>query len=429
MDEQIRFTDFDHLWLQGEAGETTIVPASGDDFSGQARLFKLGTYYSPGEWLEVGGFTFDFTASNTGLRGIQAQVNGCCIHDVEFIGEHDSGTWGPMLVDIVDSAGTGLVERVRMPDGGLFTANASDDADPTVETGPTGLLLSPYHRGELTVRDTEIGAFPDNGLYVSGTNGRVIVDGGTFKNSNVANIRLAGDGSAVRNATIIIDENRNRDQNQPGIRLDAGQNMVVENTTIKLDAPNGDAISVLSEVSSAQIANSSITIASGVINDGIVLKDGSGDIEISDTDISMDSGGQAIQIRDGNGQVQVEGVTVTGDASGASGGRSAIRCDRGGSEFVGLTVDQPGGGYRRAITLTGDNCTIESGTYESTHHAIVNDASGTTISGVTARAYNGAEAVKLLAGNSDVTIVDSVLYNGIDDRGTTNLQLEGNQTP
>ncbi|WP_129115461.1 right-handed parallel beta-helix repeat-containing protein [Halegenticoccus tardaugens] len=429
MDEQIRFTDFENLWLEGVPGETTIVPASADSFSGEARLFKLGTYYEPGDYLQIEGFTFDFTASNTGSRAIQAQVNECCFYDIDFVGEHDSGTWGPMEVDIIDPEGSGIIEQVRMPDGGRYTRNTSTDGEPTVSTGPTGMLMSPYHRGELRIRNCEVGPFPDNGLYVSGNEGRVIVEGGEFYNSNIANIRMAGNGSAIRNATIVVDENRSPDENQPGIRLDDGNAMSVKNVEIVLDAPNGDAIRSTDAVSSATIEGCSISIASGSVNNGIVLSEGTGEIAVVDTDIEMDSGGQAIQVRDGSQPVVLDGVTVTGDASGAEGGREAIRVDRSGTELTNVTVDQPGDDYRRAVTVTADDCTLAGGTYESTYYPITNEANGTTIRDLTARSYDGYEAVHLIGGYSDVTIVDNTLYGGIRDDGTSNLREEGNETP
>jgi hypothetical protein len=411
VDEGIRFTDFTKLWLVGD--DATIVPAPADEFDGGHRIFKLGTYYAPGDWLRIGNFTFDFRADNTGLRAIQAQVNDCYIHDVDFVGEHDAGTHGPMLVDIIDPDKIGAVDRVSMPDGGAWTEDTDRDGNPDVRWGPTGFIVSPYHKGKLWVRDCEIGGFPDNGLYDSGGDGRVVVRGGRFKNSNSANIRLDGDGSTVQDVTVVVDNNRGRDTNQRGIRLDGGSDCWVDNCEIILEEPNGHAITVMPSVASAKIENTSITLADDdESNDAaIMISGGSGDVTIDEVDIEINCPGQAIDVEDGDGDVLIEETTITGDASGATGGRHAIRCERDGTRLYGNTIKQPGPGYRRALTLTANDCVVANGSYESTHHPIINDGDGNVISKITARSYDDYEGIKLVSGS--LNLYWSTIYEGV----------------
>ncbi|SEP22552.1 Right handed beta helix region [Halogranum amylolyticum] len=411
IDEGIRFTGFDKLWLIGD--DATIVPAPADEFEGEHRIFKLGTHYAPGDWLRIGYFTFDFRAHNTGLRAIQAQVNDCYIHDIDFVGEHDAGTHGPMLVDIVDEDSIGAVDRVRMPDGGAWTKDTEQDGNPDVRWGPTGFIVSPYHSGKLWVRDCVIGGFPDNGLYDSGEDGRVVVRGGRFENSNSANIRLDGHRSTVQDATVVVDHARSRDNNQRGIRLDGGSNCWIENCEIILAEPNGHAITVMPGCTSAKIENTSITLgASDESNDAaIMVSEGCGDVEIEDVHIEMHCPGQAIDIEPGDGDVLVEGCTVTGEASGATGGRNAIRCERDGSRFYSNTVEQPGPSYRRALALVADDCVVSKGSYESTHHPIVDDGNGNVVSKTTARSYDGYDGLKVASG--DVDLYWSTVYEGV----------------
>ena len=411
VDEGIRFTDFTKLWLVGD--DATIVPAPADEFDGGHRIFKLGTHYAPGDWLRIGNLTFDFRADNTGLRAIQAQVNDCYIHDVDFVGEHDAGTHGPMLVDIIDPDKIGAVDRVSMPDGGAWTEDTDRDGNPDVRWGPTGFIVSPYHKGKLWVRDCEIGGFPDNGLYDSGGDGRVVVRGGRFANSNSANIRLDGDESTIQDATVVVDYNRDRDTNQRGIRLDGGSNCWVDNCEIVLEEPNGHAINVMPEVASAKIENTSITLADDdESNDAaIMISAGSGDVTIDEVDIEINCPGQAIDVEDGDGEVVIEETTITGDASGAIGGRNAIRCERDGTKFYGNTIEQPGPGYRRALALVADDCVVAHGSYESTHHPIVNDGNDNVISKVTARSYDGYDGIKVASG--DFELYWSTIYEGV----------------
>jgi hypothetical protein len=411
MDERFRFTGFDKLWLVGN--DATIVPAPADEFNGSQRLFKLGTYYAPGDWLRISGFTFDFRADNTGLRGIQAQVNDCYIHDIDFVGEHDAGTHGPMLVDVVDPSNVGAVDRVSMPDGAAWTADTAGDGDPKVRWGPTGFIVSPYHRGTLWVRGCEISGFPDNGLYDSGGDGRVVVRGGRFSNSNTANIRLDGHGSTIRDATIVIDDTRDRDINQRGIRLDGGSDCWVDNCEIVLEEPNGHAITVMPKNDFTKIEDTTITAEPDTESNDALIKvsKGAGDVTIDEVDIEMHCPGQAIEIRPGDGHVLVEECTVTGDASGAVGGRNAIRCERDGTWFLDNVVAQPGPGYRRALSLLADDCVVSKGAYGSTHHAIMNHGVGNVVTKVSANSYDDYAGIKVA--DNVLNLYWSTVYEGV----------------
>jgi len=433
MTEQFRYTGFENFGLVGE--DATIVPGTVeavDDnvvtegtFGGAARLFRLGVIYSPGRDLRFEGFDFDFTAENSGLRAVEAYVSdGMQVRDIDVLGQHDTGTFGPALFCVTDDDGIGTVEGFRAPDGGAFSENTVGDID----VGPTGMLVSASHSGKLWVRDCELGEFPDNGLYVSGADGRVVVEGGVYRNSNVANIRLAGDYSYVRNATVVVDDRR-EGHNQRGIRLDEGEHLWVYNTDVRLSEPNGHAITVLNETDSARIQETSITIGDRA-NHGIVINPYAGAVDVLDTDIEINGGGHALQIQGENAddeRVLVRRATIDGDASGAS-GRNAIRCERANCEFDDLIVDQPGPDYRRAIEIHGENCELTGGTYVSTHHPII-DVAGAEVSDVTARSYDGFEALKLLDSSDDATIVDNELYGGYLDKGATSLTMSENSFP
>ncbi|MFC7045280.1 right-handed parallel beta-helix repeat-containing protein [Halobacteriaceae archaeon GCM10025711] len=302
MDEQFRLSGFTNFGLVGP--DATIVPARMDsvsgnivsgEFTGPARLFKLGTYYAPGNGLRVEGFTFDYTAPGIGLRAIQAQVDDdLLIKDITVEGIHDGGTWGPIAADITDPNGIGTLQNVSLPDGGAFSV----DTDGDIWVGPTGILVTPYHKGKLWVKDSTVVGFPDNGLYDSGPDGRIVVDGGLYKNSNAANIRLAGDNCNIRNATVVVDANRGGDLNQRGIRLDSGDGLWLDNVDIRLEKPNGNAITVMNGVGSAKIEDSSIYIGpdDARVSHGISIHPDAGPTDVQDVTIETHAPGNAIKV-------------------------------------------------------------------------------------------------------------------------------------
>jgi hypothetical protein len=421
MDDQFRHTGFDGFELRGD--DATIVPAA--DYEGRW-LFKLGTYESPGDDLLVEGFTFDFTADDAGLRVVQAQVeDDLLVRNLTVDGRHDSGRYGPFLFDVTDPSGIGTVENLRLPDGGAFSVNTPGD----INVGPTGLLVSPYHRGKLWVRDCVVGPWPDNGLYCSTVDGRVVVQGGTYKNSNVASIRLSGDYSYVRDATVVVDRQWAEGTNQRGIRLDRGKYLWVEGTEVVLERPNGRAISVHGDVEWARIQNSRVAVRGETPTKGITISPESGRVDIIDSEIAFDTPGQALEI-EGPSHAEADPVLVlrtsidgVGDGSH---GRHAVRAERGNSTFDRLDVRQTGGDFRRGIKILGDGCTVVWGDHYTTHIPVVNDADGTTFRGVTAKSLGGYEAAKFLDGSDDVACVECTLYNGVWEQGDVDVAYDGN---
>jgi len=81
-----------------------------------------------------------------------------------------------------------------------------------------------------------LGGFPGTGLYASNETGRIDVDGGRFRNSGTASIRLGGATGTIRDATIVVDENPHDSNGQHAIRLDHGDQFALEG--ISIDIPN-----------------------------------------------------------------------------------------------------------------------------------------------------------------------------------------------
>ncbi|SEM03391.1 pectate lyase family protein [Haloferax larsenii] len=424
MDDMFRNAGFNGFELRGD--DATIVPAP--DYDGRW-LFKLGTYEEPGEDLYIEGLTFDFSADETGLRVVQAQVkDDLLVQDLAVSGRHDSGKYGPFCFDVTHPDGIGSIENVRLPDGGEFSENTPGD----INVGPTGIIVSQYHEGKLWVRNCDVGPWPDNGLYCSTEKGRVVVKGGLFKNSNIASIRLSGDYSSIHDATVIVDNQRDNDINQRAIRLDGGAYNWVENTDVYLKQPNGRAISIQNDVKWARIQDCRVVVEDGEPTRAICVSPQTGKVDILNTEVEFDAPGQALHIQGPSSAdadpVYVLKTTITGSGDGSH-GRHAVRAERGNCLFDRLDVEQTGDDYRRGIKILGDGCTLKWGDYNTTHIPIVNDADETTFHGVTARSLDDDEGMKILDGSSGVELVESTIHNGIWEDGEVSVTYDGNWYP
>lgn len=268
-----RLAGYDKFGMVGE--DATIDVAPTDSY-----VFKLGTYRSPIDDLYVEGFTADIGGSNTGGRVFELQAGSDLLaRDIEIDGKHDTPSKGPMLVGLQTGGGEGLVENVSMPDGG---------EDVSGGRGGTGLLVSNYHEGTVTLRNVTIGPFPDNGIYCSNSEGTVQVEGGRFENANVAGVRLSGDDSYIEGAEFVYDEDIGGFGGQRPIRLDGGSNLEVGDVEIDMTIPQTEAIRVMGGVGSASIHDVEMDLSSQV-RDGVSITGGAGSVETDDLDISGNS--------------------------------------------------------------------------------------------------------------------------------------------
>jgi hypothetical protein len=276
---------FENVGLVGD-GATFVPP---DGYS--SYLFALG-HSGKASGLVFEGFTFDFTAADTGARPIQALVDdGLEVRDVTVRGVQDTGQ-DVMRFDVTAPGGSGLVERLRLPDGGV------------PETPATGCFVGPLSEGTLTFHDCYVEGFPDNGLYASPAKGPVRVLGGTYRNNGIANVRVGTD-SLVRGVHVRCDEARQGVENMRGIRLRQGANARVENCVVELhEVTNSDgAITVSPWLESATVKNTRVTVnADGI--PAIRLKtpvEPGGGPRMSFRGVHVDgsaAGGEAVQVID-----------------------------------------------------------------------------------------------------------------------------------
>ncbi|WP_135302755.1 hypothetical protein [Haloarcula amylovorans] len=243
LDGSWRVEEFEHLAVVGPEATITTEPGL------TGPLFGLGGDGDARD-LAIAGLTFDFRQANTGPRPIHAAVeDGLAVSDVTVRGEMDIDQDG-MRFDVTRDEGTGVVRRLRMPDGG----------DPRFTN--TGCYVGEAHRGHIAFTDCHVDGFPDNGLYASPAVGRVDVVGGVYRNSGVSNVRVSGPAT-VRGVTVRCNEARAGVPNMRGIRLREGSDVLVENCRVIMEnvTSSDGGITCAKWLNEATIRNTHVTVA------------------------------------------------------------------------------------------------------------------------------------------------------------------------
>lgn len=414
IDRRIRVTGCNNFGMIGD--DATLIPATFDNFDDTGdwnyKLFRLGTEKNPVTDLRVENFTVDMTRGNTGVRAIEAAADdGLLIRDIDVVGQHDTGAWGPGRMVITASDGTGLVERFTAPDGAVPTGETPGDK---LEWGPTG-ILSNTNKGTLTFRDCVLGSFPDHGLYVSNGSGSIQVEGGRFENSFGANVRLGGTDSYIEDATIVIDTPDGVGRPQQGLRFVNGENVVARNVDIRITVTDSLPVWIDSTASGSHLNNSTITVRTDGATSGITIRPDSGVASIHRCDITHETGGSAaVVIGEGDNRVKLSNTKIRGQAE-TNGYYTAIYNSRNNTLFLDLDVDHGGDSGRHALTNTGTDSTIRGGTYISESHAIVESGNGTLIQGVTARSRRGVEGLQITESAENVTLRNNTIKGGVED--------------
>lgn len=354
VDREIRLVGFENVGLRGH-GDATLVPANYWGFRGGSReMFRLGTREAPGRDLRVENLRVDVRAPNTGARPLGVTVSdGLLVRDVEVLGRHDSGTRGVGRFRVQDPEGEGLVERFRAPDGGGGSDGRS--ADFLAYGGPSGIRCDDPHRGTITFRDCELGGFPGGGLCTSGGTGVVNVQGGVYRNSGTASIRLGGRAGRIEGAHVVVDDDP-FGVPQDGVRLDYGDRFDLDDVTVDVERPTGAGLRVTDDVDGTVLRNSSVSMGENA-HPAVRIDPGAGGAYLKDLDVAIEGSDSAVRIEgeDGPG-VELDDVRITGDAGGER-TRHAVYCERDGCNFRELVVDQPGDG-RRGIALYGDDASL-----------------------------------------------------------------------
>lgn len=302
MERPWQFREFEHFGILGD-GAVIRPPEGFSDF-----LFAFGQSDRAVDLL-FKGIEFDVTAPETGIRPVHATVQkGLHVADVTVRGVQDTDQ-DSFRFDVTHSEGTGLVENLRLPDGGV--------ADYAI----TGCYVGDVSEGTLTFRDCHIANFPDNGIYASNANGPVHVIGGVYENNNVANVRVTTD-AVVRGVTSRSTESKEGFYNVRGIRLRSGRNVLVEDCSLEFTAVNGSdgAITMHTGLESGTVRNTRIKIDT----DGVPA------IMAKSPEREPNPGSQGLRL---------ENVEITGAAAN----QAAVEIhERVGIQCSGICIHQPG---------------------------------------------------------------------------------------
>lgn len=310
MDESWTVREFERTGIVGS--DATIVP----DPNTEAHLLAFISR-EVGKELRIAGLTFDYTHPEATGRMIHAEVSdGLAVRDIAARG---TVARRPSLtrVDITDPNGSGIVDRLTLPNGAI------------AGSGVTGCYVGNNSRGTLTFRDCHIEGFPDNGLYADPPAGRIVVEGGQFINNGIANVRVRGD-SIVRDAYIRCDGQHREFDNMRGIRLtdfepqEEPEPAVVDNCRIEMLAVthSDGGIELSSQLARGVVRNTTIKVDS---NNVPAVNAKPPAHKLSEFDVAP--------------WIRLEEVTINGDASEGSTIQISERND---GVFKDLDIYQPG---------------------------------------------------------------------------------------
>lgn len=432
MDRQFRFTDFENFGLYGD--DATLIPADyHDNADGNHKLFRLGTHYAPGKRAVVENFTVDFRAPDTGVRAFEVAVSDeLTVRDIDVVGRHDSGMWGPGRFVVTDPDGEGLVERFRAPGGAEWSANTPSDGQ--LWRGPTGIICNDYNRGSMTFRRCHLGGFPDNGLYAGDTRGPVTVESGLYENSNGNNVRVGGPHPVVRWVTVVVDETAPECHAHRGIRLQNTDSCTVEGCEITIDVPveGSTGIKVMDGCTGhTLIKDTHIEMLGDECNNAIEVSPNVDRFKAVRTSIRQNTPGGCAFLLEGNGDDSDWARLVDCEIRGTPGhryNRAAIYNTRNNAEFRNVRVEQGGGRKRRALENFAADCLLYECEFTTRQYPVIDAGSGTWVSHNRFESTDGHAGYFLTDDSEDVYLKRNYIANGIRDDGCEGLRTVGNTT-
>jgi len=334
--------------IVGEGDVTFTVP---EDFNEQLLSVNFGT------GLLVENITIDQSGATPNLQ--LAPNDDLEVYDVAMVGRGISSATGNNAQTALDpmvrsSDGQGRLENVVLHNEGRMGAYSR-----------TGIWIGQTNKGTLTLRNCNVEGFSGNGVYGSRTPGVVRIEGGTYKNNDLSQIRIGSAGSYVDGATAETDLSDSRSPN-PGEMLNGAG--------IRLESDRGG--------SGAAIRNCDVRVGPNVNADGgIQIFENYGNFTVENTRVEYNPQGYSIRAKSPNGSGNVSGtfrnVSVTGDAAG----------------WVGVLIeDRP--------NTTVENCCIQQAGGGRTGLALHN-CDGSRVANTTINA--GAQALRIRNGNVNVS--------------------------
>ncbi|WP_121823391.1 hypothetical protein [Halostella salina] len=349
-----RLSGLTNLGVVGDGDVTFEAPAGHND-----------------KWIVIDGgrdllfrnVTVDASADNCAPTLQLGVEDGLDVRDVRVVGrgtrdgsapEGEGGNVpvGNALLPIVRSPdGEGVVRRFVAQEGGrIGTYNHGD--------GRVGIYVGPSHAGTLRLVDCHVAEFPNNGVYASRTTGVVHVEGGTFRNNDISQVRLGSEGSVVEGTTVEVDIEDVGGPNAPadylnprGIRIESGR--AGSNAG---RSPGG-----------VTVRDADVRMFAAPASPGIAVGTNGGDFTIESTRVRVDADGSTgiLAKAPTGGQhydpppkphsgtitdVRILGESATGHAVWVIG--------RGDTTFENLRVDQAGERRDGLYLSRSPNCTV-----------------------------------------------------------------------
>lgn len=184
------------------------------------------------EGLLLDRLRFDFTGDSTGGIIRIGATGDATVTNLTASGRCE-GQVAQFRLDVLDSDATAVVDHLQMD------SQVRDEWF-------TGVYVGKPHAGRLVFRNCNVQGFTDNGLYASapgledGAGGTVHVEGGTFRNNNVANVRLGSAGSTATDVTSSSDtpppSAGQVTANARGFRLRSGRGQLIEDCRVRITA-------------------------------------------------------------------------------------------------------------------------------------------------------------------------------------------------
>lgn len=174
------------------ASPTFVAPKGHNDY-------LLNVYHLPKALFE--GIDIDTRQTDTtaGLRfDIEDRVH---VEGVEYLGRGthpDDRVVNALSITVTNGTGTGLLRDVTALKGSAIGHYKGGK-------GRVGVYIGQGNYGTVRIEDCHLEEFGNNGLYCSRTPGTVEVIGGTYRNNNVAGVRIGGSTSFVDGAEIEVD--------------------------------------------------------------------------------------------------------------------------------------------------------------------------------------------------------------------------------
>lgn len=322
------------------AGEepATFVPADGDCRGGHPWVALESI-----DDLLLKNVQFDFRNSESG-GPVHLLLDGgdSTVQDVTYRGSC-SNQISMFKVSVREEGGTALFERVA----------ARNDED---NQSLTGIYVNGGHAGEMTFRDCTAELCSDNGLYASdpggdsGANGAVHVVDGTYRNNNIAGVRLGSTGSTARGVTVVVDSETPGwgSLNARGIRLRNRAGQRIENCEITFGADAADSFG------------------------GVVFHPENAGGTVIDTDITIDADGipatRAFPVETSGGATRFENVSIAGAAAS---GFTAMIEGRDGTVFRNCEITQPEGDRAGIRFLDSVDCRVVDSRLEVAERPLV----------------------------------------------------------